>query len=330
MQRCLDAGHRIAVGEEHAGAHEGHHLFVRQRVLMAEEGEPVEVEVSESGRANRPKIRAAAFHDERAGLASEEIGLRQLDRGVAAARLDERRVAADEIREIDELLDVCLAGVGVVPGVHQRLRAQTRHPRLVTVTGVSTRLASSGSAMRERRYSRTASRSGSVNIGRSHDCTCTSLNTSLTIEGASSLSNVVGACVGWTSGESSRRLVLATNSPPTRKTRCASRIAIRGSLRWYSIHSAATAPADPLRTGNCVASASPAGCVERETCPGERSIPKHGMLGPSKSPRRPWPEPMSMTGDKRSCLMRSATISWTSPAPWAADGRFVQRSGFVS
>ena len=119
VQRRLDARHGIAVGEEHAGAHERHHLFVGERVSLTEQGQPVEVEVSETGRTNRSQIGAAALDDERWHLAAEEVCLGELDGCVPATRLHQRGIAADEIREVNELVDVCLVGVSFVPGLHE-------------------------------------------------------------------------------------------------------------------------------------------------------------------------------------------------------------------
>src|SRR5439155_24455210 len=105
-------------GEEHAGAHRAHHLFVRERVLLPEQREAFEVEVREAGWADRSQIGAAALYNEGWCFAAEEVRLGEFDGRVATAGLDERQVAADQIREVDELVDVSLAGVSFVPGEH--------------------------------------------------------------------------------------------------------------------------------------------------------------------------------------------------------------------
>src|SRR5207244_5699653 len=81
--------------------------------------EAVEVEVREPRGADGSEIGAAGLDDEGWRFAAEEVGLGEFDGRVATAGLDEREVAADETRQVDELVDVCLAGVSFVPGLHE-------------------------------------------------------------------------------------------------------------------------------------------------------------------------------------------------------------------
>ncbi len=120
-------------------------------------------------------------------------------------------------------------------------------------------------------------------MGASHRSTRTSRKTVATMFGASSASNGVGAYPSVSSGSLARLEVLATKSPPGRRTRAASARGAAGLSRWYSIQSALTAPAESLSTGRADASARTFGCGASARCVGGQV---HNDRGPSPRQQR--------------------------------------------
>ena len=100
MQRRFDAGRR-AVAAQHAARHEAHHVGVAHGGGVAQGRQLREGEAGGPFAPDGAQIGAAAFHQQRVA---------DLHRGVAAARLHQARVAPDEGREVDQLVEVVGAG----------------------------------------------------------------------------------------------------------------------------------------------------------------------------------------------------------------------------
>ena len=135
VERRLDA--RVAPGRHGAEPQELEHLGVAHRLAAAQRAEAREGEPGEPVRADRPQVGAAPLDPEHVLVLAEGGALPHLDRGVAAARLDEAGVASDEIGHVHEPLDVSgaprvLGRVELVlhggAGPSSGLRARTRRP----------------------------------------------------------------------------------------------------------------------------------------------------------------------------------------------------------
>src|SRR5437867_817757 len=81
----------------------------------------------EPARLDGSQVCPAPLHDEHLHVAIEDVRLPRLHRRVSASRLHQRQVTANQVRQIDELLDVALASVSVAPNVVHRLFVTLRN-----------------------------------------------------------------------------------------------------------------------------------------------------------------------------------------------------------
>ena len=103
-------------GAEHRCAHRAHHLAVRDAVLRTKHSQAVYIKVREGRVSGGPEIGAASLTTS-AGTLAKQVGRLNLERRVAAARLHERRIAPDHVREIHELLELAASRVRITPEI---------------------------------------------------------------------------------------------------------------------------------------------------------------------------------------------------------------------
>ncbi len=116
-------------GLEHVGGKLVDHLRVRQRIELRQAQQIVELHRRESGRLYGFQVPAAAFDVQDVFVLAEQVFLRQLDRGVAAAVQHQGPVAPEQARTIGAQLQFTLAlrRFAVVPQtLHVQLAKKAR------------------------------------------------------------------------------------------------------------------------------------------------------------------------------------------------------------
>ena len=144
VQRCLDAGcGSTSVGRHRTTRHEAHHVGVAHRCGTLERRQFGERQPSESVALDGAQVGPAGLHQQ---------DVAELDRGVAAARLHEGGLAADQVRQVDELVELvgpgCRATAPTIRGArrpvaHGPVRGGTAPSIPLAMTSLSVVLRSS-------------------------------------------------------------------------------------------------------------------------------------------------------------------------------------------